>query len=309
MKILLYTTLLFNAIYAQSQKVVVENSDFNLMCQTSSVGKNYSCYLQRHHTDYCKFYEKTNQKWNRVTTLLECSENLSGRVHFVGDVQKGKCNFKVSNVQAIDKGDWGCTVDVNGEEKNELKWTKIIVKSSDHHGTTSNKVIKVKEGNTVSLKCSSNHKLGYCEFVREDKKCCRSIFQDPRCNCGSRNMTISIVGKDQKSCELKIIKASHQDSGAWFCKVRKENHQGQKIILEVTSKNRGNINNNDEDHTDTTTENNISTATAEPNSLKNSTIAFIIVGSVCCVIVCGLISVGILFHYSKKYPALDSTEN
>ena len=136
----------------------MENSDFNLMCQASSVGRKYSCYLQRHSTDYCKFYEKTNQKWNRVTTTLECSENLSGRVLFVGDVQKGKCNFKVSKVQAIDKGDWGYTVDVNGQEKNELKWTKIIVKSSEHHGT-SNKVIKVEEGNFIQKRYFNSPKL------------------------------------------------------------------------------------------------------------------------------------------------------
>ena len=231
MKILFYTTLFFNAIYAQSQRVVVENSDFNLTCQTSSVGRKYSCYLQRRATDYCKFYEKPNN-FNRVISLLECSENLNGRVHFVGDVQKGKCIFKVIEAKPFDKGDWACTVDVNYQEKNALEWTKIIVSSSNHHDTTSNEAITVDEGNTVSLKCSRNYILDFCEFVHEDKKCCKNLSLDPRCNCGSRNMKISLA-KDRKSCELIIKKASHQDSGVWYCRTRKENHQGEKIILQV----------------------------------------------------------------------------
>ena len=263
---------------------VAEGSEFNLMCQVpSSNREKYSCILKKNNfADQCTY--GIHQQRNQYSPKLECSTRLLGRVEFIGDVEKGICNWKVSNTTSTDIGSWICEVRMNGYSIDK-KWINVEMVRSYF----------AIEGSPMTLECPSNLVENYCVFSHKNKTCCRiSDNWWQSCQCEDPNYNIDFV---EQKCQFEIARVSLKDSGDWICNVNIGNFEWPKVKLLVTPKfNIGTTTEKNLDHTN---------YTEEQNNLKkfeDSTITLIIVGSVCCVIVCGLISVGILYYYSKKYP-------
>ena len=285
MEILLCLCLLSSVVIAEYQGIqVVEGLDFNLMCKLSSINGKSSCgILDKTYKNRC-FYEASYQQREEIN----CSATLSGRVEFTGNIQKGVCSFKVLNSKRTDEGYWGCKAMENGYNQYDIpEWTYVKV------DTTVDRTYSITEGSQMTLECESNFNVNYCHFSHKNENCCRSKNGQKNCDCTNPNLSIHFI---QKICQMRIKKVEMKDAGYWTCKSYSY-YPGRKIYLEVTPKNKSPVSDN---HT---------ISSDESNKFQESTIILIIVGSVACVIVCGLISVGILHYYSKKYPSLDSTEN
>ena len=165
---------------------VTEGTEFNLMCQlTSSIRGNFSCSFKKTNTaDQCS-YDKNNQR---------CSTSLSGRVEFIGDIQKGICNFRVSSAEPTDNGFWSCW----GNNQDTKKWTDVRIISS-----TDNNTYSVTEGSNITLECPGNQKGSYCVFLHEKERCCGHSYDNDfkGCNCENPNLNIHFV---EQKCQVEI---------------------------------------------------------------------------------------------------------
>ena len=298
MKAVLCLFPLLAVVIAQYPTIQVEEgSDFNLMCKTSINSSMYSCHIQDGTYEYSQShctYEPSSQQHNQI----KCSSDLTRRVEFTGNIKNGICNFKISNAKMTDNGYWGCQVKVNNYTP--MEWTYVTVIPTAIKSTYS-----VTEGSPMTLECESNQMINYCQFSHKNANCCWSNWQK-NCICKNRNLSIHLV---KNVCQIRIKKVFLHDSGTWTCKLNSANYQETKIHLEVVPMYKSTTPAKKESNIDTTTIRNTISSDESNQKFQESTITLIIVGSVACVIVCGLISVGILHYYSKKYPSSDSTEN
>ena len=231
-KISLYST------FAQSnypKKEVLEGSKFNLLCRSTIIG-NYSCNLKRANLEGCIYTEASYLNWHRFSTL-QCSDDLSGRVAFLGNIQHGICNFVVFGAKPIDKGFWGCEmkrIQNLTNSQSVMEWTDV--RMIFHYNTS----YFVTEGDSITLACHMKL-LRYCKFSHEDEECCIPSYKDkwmnPKtCHCDNPNLNIE-YDPVQETCKLEIKNVSLEYSGLWLCNFLRGYQKGVKITLHVTPRN------------------------------------------------------------------------
>ena len=153
---------------------------------------------------------------------------------FLGDFKGKVCAIQLKSVTLQDTGTWYCKIEKWISYQQILGVAPTISKAMSINVREKFKIIemfpktrlRLKEGDSIVLKCVGNYKLDKCKFEHFDKFCQFEFLTNSTTatmikSCSEHfNGRVEFIGNyENNKCAIKIKYAEIQDGGDWSCQL------------------------------------------------------------------------------------------
>ena len=169
---------------------------------------------------------------------LNCSYYYDqNKMKFIGDFENNVCAIQLKPVTLQDTGTWYCKIEKWISWQQDLGAAATISNAMTINVREKFKIIekfpktrlRMKEGDSIVLKCVGNYKLNSCKFQHFGKLCQFELHNSTTTtmmkSCTENfNGRIEFIGNyENNNCAIKIRSAEIQDGGEWSCQLSPQN--------------------------------------------------------------------------------------